>query len=146
MLLGGGSFWLPDIIYHYFRKTELTNMAIWEMAVIMPFLAMLSYGTVLVAARHDDEGRQPLATSMLLGIWFLAPAMITIGTSFAGAGFRLGMISVLAVIFGTALFPIFTLIMSGYDLTIPALLLVTMLLIGAHFALERRHSRNRVST
>lgn len=146
MLLGGGSFWLLDILYHYFRKTELTSTAIWEMAVLMPFLAMLSYASVLAAARHDDAGRQSVAASMLLGIWVLAPTMITIGASFAGAGFRSGLISVLTVIFGTALFPIFTLIMSGYDLTIPALLLVTILLIGARSAFERGHSRNRVST
>src|SRR5437763_699462 len=93
MLLGGVSFWLPDVIYHYLRKTELTSTAIWEMTVAMPLLAMLTYATVLVVARHDGEGRQPLATSVLLGIWVLAPTiwvlaptMITLGTSFAGAG------------------------------------------------------------
>jgi hypothetical protein len=144
MLLGGVSFWLPDIIYHYLRKTELTSTAIWEMAVTMPLLALLTYATVLVIARRDDEGRQSLATSMLLGIWILAPTMITLGTSFAGAGFKSGLISALTVIFATALFPIFALMMAGYDLTIPALLLVTIMLVGARFVFERRRSRNQV--
>src|SRR5438270_6463391 len=91
--------------------------------------------------RHHGEGRQPLATSVLLGIWVLAPTMITLGTSFAGAGFRSGLVSVVTVIFATALFPIFALMMAGYDLTIPALLLVTIMLVGARFAFERRTSR-----
>lgn len=140
IVLGGVSFWLPDVIYHYLRKTELTSAAIWEMAVIMPLLAILTYAT-FVARHPNEEGQQSLATSMLLGIWILAPMMITLGTSFAGAGFRSGLISVLAVILGTVLFPIFALIMAGYDLTIPALLLVTIMLIGARFTFERGRSR-----
>lgn len=68
----------------------------------------------------------------------LAPTMIGVGTTFAGAGFKSGVGSLLIIIFGTALFPIYALIMSGYDLTIPALLLVTILLIGARLVLERR--------
>ena len=143
MLLGGVSFWLPDVIYHYLRKTELISTAIWEMTVTMPLLAMLTYATVLVVARHHGEGRQPLASSVLLGIWVLAPTMITLGTSFAGAGFRSGLVSLVTVIFATALFPIFALMMAGYDLTIPALLLVTIMLVGARFAFERRTSRSR---
>ena len=145
MLLGGVSFWLPDILYHYIRHTELTSTAIWEMAIAMPALAMLAYAVVLASGRHDDGGRQSLATSMILGIWVLAPTMITLGTSFAGAGFRSG-VSVLTVIFATALFPAFAPMMAGYDLTIPGLLLVTMILVGARFAFEKRTSPSRADT
>jgi hypothetical protein len=59
--------------------------------------------------------------------------------NFAGAGFRSGHAS-LVIILGTILFPIYALIMSGYDLTIPALLLVTILLVGARLTFERRRA------
>jgi hypothetical protein len=137
MLLGAFSFWLPDIIYHYVRKSELSEAAIWEMTAVMPILTLIAYIAVRLTTGSRNEDRRSVAISMLLGIWVLAPAMISIGTTFAGAGLRSGSGSLLVVILGTVLFPIYTLIMAGYDLTIPALFLVTILLVGAHFAFER---------
>lgn len=139
MLLGAVSFWLPDIIYHYLRKTELSTAAIWTMTAVMPLLALITYGAVLCTTGRCHEGRWSVATSMLLGIRVLAPMMIGLGQTFAGAGFRSGHAS-LVIILGTILFPIYALIMSGYDLTIPALLLVTILLVGARLTFERRRA------
>ena len=139
MLLGAVSFWLPDIVYHCLRKTELSTAAIWTMTAVMPLLALITYGAVLCTTGRCHEGRWSVATSMLLGIRVLAPTMIGLGQTFAGAGFRSGHAS-LVIILGTILFPIYALIMSGYDLTIPALLLVTILLVGARLTFERRRA------
>jgi hypothetical protein len=139
MLLGAVSFWLPDIVYHCLRKTELSTAAIWSMTAVMPLLALITYGAVLCTTGRCHEGRWSVATSMLLGIRVLAPTMIGLGQTFAGAGFRSG-----------PRFPcnnprhnsvsLYALIMSGYGLTIPALLLVTILLVGARLTFERRQA------
>jgi hypothetical protein len=139
ILLGAFSFWLPDIVYHFLRKTELSTAAIWTMTAVMPLLALVAYTAVLFGTGRRDEGRPSVATSMLLGIWVLAPTMIGLGQTFAGAGFRSGY-GFLVVVFGTVLFPIFALMLSGYDLTIPALLLITILLVAARFVFERRRA------
>jgi hypothetical protein len=139
MLVGAFSFWLPDIVYHFASESELSTTAIWTMTAVMPLLALIAYGAVVCTIGRRGEGRWSVATSMLLGIWVLAPTMIGLGQTFAGAGFRSGHASIV-IILGTVLFPIYALIMSGYDLTIPALLLVTILLLGVRFTFERRQT------
>jgi hypothetical protein len=135
-LLGALSFWLPDLGYHYWMRSELSRAAIWKLAVGMPIAVLVMYAAVLFVTGRHHEGRLSTASSMLLGIWVLGPAMIMLSTTFSGGGFKSGLISILTVTLGTALFPVWTFIMAGYDLTLPAVLLVTTLLIGARFTLE----------
>jgi hypothetical protein len=64
---------------------------------------------------------------MLLGIWILAPTMIALGQTYQGAGF--GNVYTLAVVIFATLFPPLILIMAGYDLSIMALALGTIVLL-----------------
>ena len=143
MLLAGVSFWLPDLIYHYLHKAELTPTAILVLTLLMPITTAIFYIAVAFMSRKQGE-MQAAAISMLLGIWLLAPVMITLGATFAGAGFRTGPLSFLTVFLGTLVFPVYALIMSGMDLTIPALLVVTVLLAAIHFLWEKRMVKAQV--
>jgi hypothetical protein len=143
MLLGAFSFWLPDVVYHYAKGTELSATAIWEMTAIMPLATLITYAAVLVKIGRQRQGRS-VATPMLLGIWVLAPTMIALGTTFAGAGLRSGLPALLVIALGTVLFPIWTPIMAGYDLTIPALILVTISLLAARFGMEKQPAKIQV--
>ena len=68
-----------------------------------------------------------LAVLAVLGIWITGPSMLTFSSSFCGGGltqpdaWRF-------FVFGTLLFPLFTLVMSAFDGTFFALLLTTVLL------------------
>lgn len=134
--LGGLSFWLPDVIYHYVLKAELNGLVIFELTFLMPFVTAICYVAVFRARKHA-ESRQGAALFMLVGIWLFGPVMIMLGTTFADAGFKAGPISIVTVIVGTLVFPLYTAIMSGLDLTISALILVTLLLSAIHFIWER---------
>jgi hypothetical protein len=119
-LFGGSVFWLPDLAYHYFRRSEPTTTAIWVLTLVMPFVVTLAYFSVRSKAK---TGPRSLAFSMLLGVWVLGPTMIVLGQTYQGAGFR-SIYTLAAVVFATV-FPPLTLIMAGYDLSIMALLLGT---------------------
>jgi hypothetical protein len=74
-----------------------------------------------------QQNRLSPALFAVLGIWIAGPSMLTFSSSFCGGGlsqpdaWRF-------FVFGTLLFPLFTLVMSAYDGTFFALLLTTLLL------------------
>jgi hypothetical protein len=123
-LIGGVVFWLPDVLYDYFKRSEPTVAAIWALTFIMPFAVTLAYFVVKSTVQAQTRS---LAFSMLLGIWLLAPTMIALGQTFQGVGFR-NIYTVAVVIFATV-FPPIVLILSGYDLSIMALLAGTVALL-----------------
>ena len=144
ILVGALSFWFPDVIYHYLLKAELTRVAILELTFLMPLVTAICWLAIRTWKKRS-EARREMAIFMLLGIWLLGPLMITLGTTFAGAGFKAGLISVVIVFIGTLVFPLYTSIMSGLDLTIPPLAFVTLFLVSIHFW-EKRHSAIKSDT
>lgn len=129
-MLGGVVFWLPNLLYHYLAKTEPTGAALLVLTVIMPFAVCVAYFISRAKGRHSLH-----ASSMLLGIWILGPTMIILGQTFEGAGFR-NVQTLLYWAVATA-FPPLTLVMAGFDLSVGALLLGTVLLLLARCIYER---------
>ena len=143
-LIGGISFWLPDVVYNVYtaiEKAEPTRLAVLLLTLGMP----LAVGFVYMGRRGRREfgsvvmsnGRS-VALSMLLGIWAVGPTMIMLGQTPAGAGFKSGPLAlVLLMIVLATLVPVYTYILSTYDLTLFALLLGTVCLIVLHRKYEK---------
>jgi len=131
-LLGGVAFWLPNFLYHYFARSEPNATAMLALTLIMPSAVTLAY----VLTKHNVEGDVSRSFSMLIGIWCLGPTMIMFGQTFQGAGFR--NIQSLPYWAVASLFPPLTLVLAGFDLSIFALLLATILLVLLYWVVERR--------
>jgi hypothetical protein len=72
---------------------------------------------------------------MLLGVWLFGSTAMMIGASFSGGGFATGFTDTFVLIV-LGLVPPYTLIMSVYDGSLMALLIMTFLAIAVHSLLE----------
>ncbi len=131
-LLAGVAFWLPDVLYHYLARSEPTTGAIWALTLIMPSAVAFAY---FMGGNNAQGGARSRSFSMLLGVWYLGPTMIILGQTFGGAGFR--NIQTLPFWAVATVFPPLTLMLAGYDLTVPGLLLATIFLVLAYRIVER---------
>lgn len=141
-LLGSITFWLPDVLHHYFTRSEPTMSARWILTLVMPSVATAAY----FLAKRNVARHASRAWSMLLGIWCLGPMMIGLGQTFEGAGFRSSIWNVpLCIVAGV--FPPLTLVLAGFDLSVFALLLATLSLLLIYRFVERpgRQTRGQVA-
>jgi hypothetical protein len=96
------------------------------LTVLLPVTTILLF-RALSWPPLNRRSRLSQALFAVLGIWIAGPSMLTFSSSFCGGGltqpdaWRF-------FVFGTLLFPVFTLVMSAYDGTFFALLLTTVLL------------------
>jgi hypothetical protein len=125
-LLGGLVFWTPNVIVHWIIAYRFSGFVVLGLTVLLPVTIILFFRTFLwPALKHESRLSQALFA--VLGIWITGPSMLTFSSSFCGGGlsqpdaWRF-------FVFGTLLFPLFTLVMSAYDGTFFALLLTTLLL------------------
>lgn len=136
-LVAGIGFWLPDLAYHYVMRSEPSRAAVFALSLGMPLMAAWLYPLCMIWARAH---KRSTAFSILAGIWILGPLMMMLGWTFAGAGFRSGLVGELAVVVVATAVPFFTLLLSGYDLTVFGLVAATVYLVIVHLALEKgRH-------
>ena len=125
-LLTGLVFWTPNVVVHWIIAYRFSGFVVIGLTVLLPVTTILFFRTVSWPS-PKLESRLSRALFALLGIWILGPAMLTFGSSFCGGGltqpdaWRF-------FVFGTILFPLFTLVMPAYDGTFFALLLTTLLL------------------
>ena len=125
-LLGGFVFWTPNVLVHWIIAYRFSGFVVIGLTVLLPATTILFFRTFLWASLRR-ESRLSQALYAVLGIWIAGPAMLTFSSSFCGGGlsqpdaWRF-------FVFGTLLFPLFTLVMSAYDGTFFALLLTTLLL------------------
>jgi hypothetical protein len=125
-LLGGLVFWTPNIVVHWIIAYQFSGVVVIVLTVLLPATTLLFFRTFLWPSLRQ-ESRLSLALFAVLGIWITGPSMLTFSSSFCGGGlsqpdaWRF-------FVFGTLLFPLFTLVMSAYDGTFFALLLTTLLL------------------
>jgi|HubBroStandDraft_6_1064221.scaffolds.fasta_scaffold244946_2 hypothetical protein len=125
-LLGGLVFWTPNVVVHWIIAYRFSGFVVIGLTVLLPATTILFFRTFLWPSSLQ-ESRLSQAVIAVLGIWVTGPSMLTFSSSFCGGGltqpdaWRF-------FVFGTLLFPLFTLVMSAFDGTFFALLLTTVLL------------------
>jgi hypothetical protein len=125
-LLGAFVFWTPNVVVHWIIAYRFSGFVVLGLTILLPLTTILFFRAVLWPALRQENRLSP-ALFAVLGIWIAGPSMLTFSSSFCGGGlsqpdaWRF-------FVFGTLLFPLFTLVMSAYDGTFFALLLTTLLL------------------
>ena len=125
-LLGALVFWTPNVVVHWIIAYRFSGFVVIGLTVLLPATTILFFRMVSWPSLKQ-QSRLSQALFAVLGIWITGPSMLTFSSSFCGGGltqpdaWRF-------FVFGTLLFPLFTLVMSAYDGTFFALLLTTLLL------------------
>jgi hypothetical protein len=138
-LLGGLVFWTPNVVVHWIVAYRFSGFVVIGLTVLLPVTTVLFFRTFLWPSLLQ-ESRLSQAVFAVLGIWITGPSMLTFSSSFCGGGlsqpdaWRF-------FVFGTPLFPLFTLVMSAFDGTFFALLLTTVLLPVLANSYSREASR-----
>jgi hypothetical protein len=135
-LLGAFVFWAPNVLVHWIIAYNFSGFVVLGLTILLPAMTLLFFRAFLWPSVKQGSRLSP-ALFAVLGIWIAGPAMLTFSSSFCGGGltqpdaWRF-------FVFGTLLFPLFTLVMSAYDGTFFALLLTTLLLpILANFHFKK---------
>jgi len=125
-LLGALVFWTPNVVVHWIIAYRFSGFVVLGLTVLLPATTILFFLTVSWPSLKQ-QSRLSQTLFAVLGIWIAGPSMLTFSSSFCGGGltqpdaWRF-------FVFGTLLFPVFTLVMSAFDGTFFALLLTTLLL------------------
>lgn len=125
-LLGALVFWTPNILVHWMIAYRFSGFVVLGLTTLLPATTILFFRKVSWPSLKQHS-RPSQALFAVLGIWIAGPSMLTFSSSFCGGGltqpdaWRF-------FVFGTFLFPVFTLVMSAFDGTFFALLLTTLLL------------------
>jgi hypothetical protein len=149
-VVGATAFWGPETLWALIMRKN----APWQVLTALLSLTLCAtYGVVLRIRRRMASGPSA-AGSMLVGIFVLGPWFMTLTSTFNGSGGGFHEVKawydwLFLLMFSFV--PPYTLMMSGYDASVFALLLVTIFLTAAHFTLERRRwllplHRNRRET
>lgn len=132
MLQGAGCFWIPDIVLHALTRGSFSGVQVRILTILLPIVCI---GWWLFDRRGKQVVAAPIRSALtaVLGIWVFGPLAMTISSTFLGGGFSQPSGSLGLVGMGTILFPLYTFMMSTYDGTLGALLIVTLSLpvIGA---------------
>jgi hypothetical protein len=146
-LLGAFVFWTPNVLVHWIIAYRFSGLVVLGLTLLLPVTTLLFF-RILLWPSLKQERRLSLAVFAVLGIWIAGPSMLTFSSSFCGGGltqpdaWRF-------FVFGTLLFPLFTLVMSAYDGTFFALLLTTLLLpilANSHFKITAGSDRAHQGT
>src|ERR1700722_12625943 len=124
MGVGGISFWLPDVLIHSVRGHKFGGADVLVVSVVLPSTFLAAY--LWAAKRFRDEPRGRLVGRLILGVWLLGGFFTMLGASFAGEGFASPDGPQGAVVLTLAsVVPLFTYMMSTYDGSLLALLVVS---------------------
>jgi len=134
-LLGGLSCWGPEIIV---AAIGAAMHRLWELPnLILPLSACIAY-LLLLRSERRLQSDPSIAGCMLLGVWVLAPTLILIESTFRGGEFRsAGNDFWYLLLF--SFMPLYVFDMATYDLSLGALLVVTVFLVLGHWRRERNH-------
>jgi hypothetical protein len=145
-IVSGVAFWIQSMVIHAIRGANFGG-SIYDLIAIslLPVVAAVVTLEMIDELRIGDCRRGIMAVWMLVGIWVLGPLMMTIGASFSGGGFaRPDTWQMLAL--AIPLFMHFTWMMSAYDGTLGALVVVTVwFVIAARRGLTPRLSASASS-
>jgi len=130
-IVSGAAFWIPSVVIHAIRGAKFGG-SIYDLIAIflLPVVAAVVTLEVIDRVRIGGCRRGIIAVWMLCGIWLVGPFMMGVGASFSGGGF--------ARPDGWRIFPLAiplfvpsTWMMSAYDGTLGALMIVTIWFIIA---------------
>jgi hypothetical protein len=125
-LFCGVSFWIPSIIIHGIRAYNFGGSRADILAIVfLPVIASIVTLETIDRKRLGDHGRGIVALWMLFGIWFTGPLMMTVAATFSGGGFARPD-AWRFVSSAITLFIPYTWVMSTYDGTLGALIIVTI--------------------
>ena len=119
-------FWTPNVLVHWIIAYRFSGFVVIGLTILLPMTTILFFHKFLWPSLLQ-ETRLSQAVFAVLGIWITGPSMLTFSSSFCGGGltqpdaWRF-------FVFGTVLFPLFTLVMSAFDGTFFAVLVTTVLL------------------
>lgn len=141
ILLGGLTFWTPDLFYHLVTPIGPPLVAIISLTILMP----VSVGLACTKVRGRSPGeRHSVALSMLLGIYLLGPTVIMLNSTPFGGGFsNSDFIADVMMSIAFGFLPPCAFVMATYDMSLFALIVATLLLIGLHFLYEHGRGLRR---
>jgi hypothetical protein len=123
IFIGGAIFWSPSVLLHAVRGYNFSGVDVLILTVLLPTIVMIC---VAYAQRLGVSAIRSRTSALwvMLGIWLLGPLCLMINASFSGGGFARE-VGWLEVIVATISAPIFTFIMSTYDGTLLAVLIIS---------------------
>jgi hypothetical protein len=132
-LIGGLSFWLPDLAAHVVAGRRFDSPHVRVITFLMPITFVIAYLIVRrFAAKRDFRW---VGGAMLLGVWLSGGLFMTLAATVSQGGFagpdgvRGGLLMI-----ALSVVPIVTYMMAAYDGSLGALLAVTLgalLVVGA---------------
>lgn len=143
-LLGAVLFWGPRLIGHIVWASRFTRREVFILTILLPVLTLA--GLWIASKVRTTLAVDGLGSLWAVGgIWITGPIFMTTGWALA-QGRDLDVPGWILVILGTALFPIFTFMMSVYDGTLGALAVTTSALFFRAFLVwpRRLQSPNTV--
>jgi len=135
----GTTFWIPSMVIHGIRESDfgVTRFDI-ILITLLPIITAVLTLEMLARSHVGPFSRASIALWMLLGIWIFGPLCMMTSASFSGGGF-LSPARGHSLVSATVLFVPYTFIMSTYDATLGALLVVTIwFLVTGIVGLTRR--------
>jgi hypothetical protein len=136
----GATFWIPSILIHAVRGTAFGNSGLDILAVsVLPVIASLVTLEIIYRKQRTVSRRGTIALWMLLGIWLFGPLATTIGFTFGGAGLTQPTAWQMLLL-GIPIFLPMTYMMSTYDGTLLALVVITIWFIAAGLGVRYRPS------
>lgn len=132
--LGAISCWGPEVVFaSIFRRPGN-----WQLLNIGLPLCVVGAYFVALRSKKRSPHEPSLARCMLVGVYASAPWLIGLENTFMGAGFRdMHKFSDWAVLLISSLVPIYTFVISTYDVSLFGLVVVTSFLIFAHNRWEK---------
>lgn len=129
IIVGGIVFWSPSVLWHAFRTRNFSGIDVIVLTVFLPIVAIVCF-EILWRLQSKVASRQLVARLIILGIWLFGPLFMRIGWNYTGGGGgSTDPDNLSSVITSIVLFPVYTFLMSGYDGTLMAVLMTTLLLI-----------------
>ena len=123
-------FWVPDVVVHLIAGRSFSGADVRLMTVLIPLICVTGF----MVCPKLCYGRLWNATEAMVavgGIWLMGPLATMVAATFSGGGFAAAPYRSLGEILmlGTLLFPIYTFMLSAYDGTLFALMIVTVILL-----------------
>ena len=128
VLVGGATFWLVDLSMFLGRGDQFSATDAGLLTFLLPFATLSSYA-ILYGLRGRTPDAPSIALYMLLGVWALGPTCLML----------FGLMPDWGWVATYTLNPMYTWAISTYLGSLFGLQIISVLLLIAHFVLERHH-------